>query len=244
MKNEIVVLIVEDEDIWVKALKIIVQELGMEVAGAVKTFEDALVAFNNTEFDIALLDIQIGNTEKGIELGNILSKEYKKPFIYVTAGQDFSIQKIAESSPAAFLQKPVSANALNIAVNQALEFHQEIENRNSRKSNPSVFFIKEGTRYKKLDWNDIAYITAGKNYVTVYNSIDKVEYYIRNSLQKTLQYLIPKELQDNFIQVNRSQIVQFSHIREITGNEVITDHERLAISDGFMKDMKSKMNIV
>ncbi len=244
MRNEISVLIVEDEDIWIKALKLIIQDLGMTVVKAVKTVEEALVAFAELEYDIILIDIQIGKTSTGIELGNVVHREYNKPYIYITAGHGYDIEKISASHPAAYLQKPISANSLSVAINQALELHNQLQSGKPANSDASVFFVKEGTTYKKLNWKDIAYISAGKNYVSIHNVTDNAEYYIRNSLQKTLSQLIPKQLQENFVQVNRSQIVQFSHITEITSDEVVIDSKKLTLSDIFIKDLKRRMNIV
>jgi len=247
MENAISVLIVEDEEIWVKTLQLILKDFGYPIARIVSNVEDALTAFSECDYDIILMDIHLHGKASGIELGKIVKKLYNKPFIYITASHDHNLIETAESSPSAFLPKPINPSSLFIAIQNAINNFS-----NDQSATPGIeddglfssFFIKQGNRYKKIDWKDVAYLSSGKNYVSVYNSIDKTEYFIRSSLQRTLQHIIPRHLQKSFIQINRSEAVQLSFIHEVVNDEVKTAHKSFPVSESYGKELKSKMKIV
>lgn len=245
--DNIAVLIVEDEQIWIHNLQLVLRDFGFTVAKAVSTAEDAIAAFSSCEYDIILMDINLNGKNSGIELGNIVNKMYHKPFIFITASQDqHSMQEAAHANPSAYLPKPINPSSLFIAIQNAINNFstKQPASLNNHEESYSSFFIKQGARYKKIDWKDVAFLVAGKNYISLFNSVDKTEYYIRSSLQKTLQYIIPKQLQKQFVQVNRSEIVQLPYILEIMNNEVKTSYRNFIVSDIYSKDLKNKLNIV
>jgi DNA-binding LytR/AlgR family response regulator len=248
MENIISVLIVEDEEIWTRTLQLILKDFGYSIARIANNVEDALTAFSECDYDIILMDIHLNGKNSGIELGKIVKKLYKKPFIFITASRDHNFMDAAEASPSAYLPKPINPSSLFIAIQKAINnFNNDqvaIPGKEDDNASFSSFFIKQGNRYKKVDWNDVSYLSAGKNYVSVFNTIDKTEYFIRSSLQRTLQHIIPKNLQKNFIQVNRSDAVQLSYIHEVVNDEVKTAYKNFAVSESYNKELKSKMKIV
>ena len=149
-------------------------------------------------------------------------------------------------NPSAYLTKPVNPSSLFIAIQSAINnfSNNRAPASTSKEEAFSSFFVKQGTRYKKIDWKDVAYMSAGKNYISVFNTADKTEYFIRSSIQKALQHLIPKQMQQQFVQINRAEVVQFSYITEVANDEVKTAHKSFVVSDTFMKDFRNRMNII
>jgi len=243
MEEQISILIVEDELIWIQALSLILNELGFSVVKSVSTVEDALTAFSTADYDLILLDINLNGKNSGVELGKVINRLYQKPFIFITSSDYVDIKDMAEAMPSAYLRKPVNTTSLFIAIQNAINnFSSGIE-----KPGDDMlysFFVKQGNRYKKINWNDVVYLSAGKNYVSVFNSADKTDYYIRSSLQRIMQNIIPKYLQGNFIQVNRSEIIQRAFIQELVHSKVVTPYKSFAVTDLYHKDLKSKLNIL
>ncbi len=245
--DNISVLIVEDEEVWVRNLEMILKNFGFSIAKIVNTAEDALAAFGTCEYDVILMDIHLNGKNSGIDLGKIVNKLYHKPYIFITASQDqHSMREAAEAGPSAYLPKPIYPSSLFIAIQNAINnFNtKQAPSASGEDETFSSFFIKQGNRYKKIDWKDVAYLSAGKNYVSVFNSVDKTEYFIRSSLQKTMQYLIPKSMQKQFIQLNRAEVVHMPFIQEIMNNEVKTAYKTIPLSEVYGKDLKTKLNIV
>ena len=247
MENQISVLIVEDEEIWLESLNKILIDFGFLVVRAVSTVEDALIAFAECDYDLILMDIHLDGRNSGIELGKIVSKLYKKPFIFITASNGHNMADAASANPSAYLPKPINASSLFVAIQNAIHnFNNDhvppVEQ--SIKQDISSFFVKQGNRYKKIEWKDVAYLAAGKNYISVYNAPDKTEYYIRSSLNKVLNHLVPVSIQQHFIQINRSEVVQYSFIEEIVNDEVKTSFKTFTVSENYLKELRNKIKIL
>lgn len=248
MHENISVLIVEDEEIWIRNLQLSLEDFGFEVVAIASTTADALQAFKNHHFDVALLDIQLDKQKSGIELGKLLHDTYKKPFIFITASQEgHAVKDAVEVHPSAYLIKPVNTSSLFIAIQNALYNFSNQHTATIAEGNDenlTSFFVKQGNRYKKIDWRDIVYLSSGKNYITVFNSADKTEYFIRSSLQNALQYILPKKLQSLFVQINRAEAIQLSFIEEMLGDEIRTAYKTFYISEAYHKDVKKRLNIL
>ena len=245
MENEISILIVEDEEIWIEQLHHILTEFGYTVTKTVSNVEDALVALSEDEYDLVLLDINLNGKKSGIELAKIINKLYVKPFIFLTASLNHQMKDAAATGPSAYLTKPVNPASLYVAIQNAINNFSNNKTGSVKDDDDfSSFFVKQGARYKKIDWAEVAYLSAGKNYTSVFNAADKTEYYIRSSLQKILQYQVPKHLQKQFVQVNRSEAVKLSFIQEVTNDELKTAFKSFVISDTYSKELKNKLNIL
>lgn len=244
--SEISVLIIEDEEIWVKSLKLMLAEFGLKVAGTASNAEDALSLFSTASYDLILMDINLNGKTSGLELGRVVNRVYHKPFIFISANEGHTLEATIDARPAAYLSKPFHPASLYFAIQNAIRNFdtQDMETWTAGNEHDTTFFVKHGSKYKKIDWRDVVYLSAGKNYISIFNSVDKTEYYIRSSLQKTLQFIIPKELQGGFVQVNRSEIVQFSYIREVMNNEVKTDFKNFPVSDTYSKELRARLKII
>lgn len=247
MEDGISVLIVEDEEIWIQNLKLLLDDFGYSVAKTASSADEALFALNNCEYDVILMDINLNGKNTGIELGKIINKLYKKPFIFITANHDkHSLEEAASAYPSAYLTKPIDPSSLFIAIQNAINnfSNNTPASADNTEGSFSSFFIKQGNKYKKIDWRDVVYLSAGKNYISVFNSLDKTEYYLRSSLQKTMQQIIPAHLRRQFAQINRAEVVQIPFITEVMADSVSTLFKSFQLSDTFSKDVRNRLKIV
>lgn len=241
MQTDITILIVDHEERWAKSLKNSLNELGFRVTGIATNFEEAVIALNTLNYDIALLDIDLNNKNiGGIELGRMMYKFYKKPYIFITAGfEKDALDEAIQSRPAAYLTKPLDMASLIVAIQSAIQnFHAVDAPMQPENHGSETFFVKIGDKYKKVSWKNVVYLTSDKNYTVLFNAADDMEYYIRSSLHKTSQNIIPKHLQNNFIQINRAEIVQLPFIDEFKGDEVYTPYKRFTVNDSYIKTLK------
>lgn len=249
MQQDISILIIEDDLPWAEALKDNLTDFGFSVAGMADSFANAVIALNSLNYDIVLLDINLHGRNEGLELGKMLSELYRKPFIFITANFDQQTLDTAVSAkPSAYLTKPVNPASLYVTIQTA------ISNFSTNKTVPSSpvahapigedFFIKVGDKYKKINWNDVVYITSDRNYTLLFSAADKTDHYIRSSLNRTLRYIIPAHLQSKFMQVNRGEAVQLSFIQELVADEIITPYKRLTVGDSFIRDIRKQLNII
>lgn len=248
MQHDISILIIEDDAMWSQSLKNNLIDFGFTVVGTPNSFETAVTALNGLNYDIALLDINLNNRNEGIELGKMLSNLYHKPFIFITGSFDqHTMHQAVEAKPSAYLTKPVNPVSLYVTIQSALNnFSNKTVAVAAKPADTEVesFFVKLGDKYKKISWKDVVYLTSDKNYTVIFNAADKKEYYIRSSMNRTLQYIVPKHLQSKFIQVNRSETVQLPFITELMADEVYTQYKAFTVSENYIKELKKQLNII
>lgn len=248
MADEIKVLVVEDEEIWATLMADTLTECGYTHAGTATSFETAMSLLNTAIYDIVIVDINLNGRNSGIELGKMITTIYQKPFIFVTASLDKqTIADAAAARPSAYLPKPAHQGAILIAIQNAIHnFQRQIPATASiDNSNETDFiFVKQGNRYRKILWQDVVYLRSDKNYTAIYNAPDKTEYFIRSTLPNTMTEIIPSGLQSLFIQLNRAEVVQYSYITEVTGDEAVTAYRTFTISSSHYRELKEKLNLI
>jgi CheY-like chemotaxis protein len=115
------ILIVEDEVILARLMEMMLQSKGYTVVGRVSTAEEAINVCKNQLPDLVLMDIFIKGNMNGIEAVNTIRQFANPSIIYVTGNSDLFTQEQAnETNPSGYLIKPVNANTLFRAVQDAL----------------------------------------------------------------------------------------------------------------------------
>jgi CheY-like chemotaxis protein len=246
MNDEINVLIVEDEDIWAEYLATKLEDLGYAIAGIANTFEAAVQLLAATRYDIVLVDINLNHRNSGIEIGKLIYSLYKTPFIFITAS--FEPQTVADAvsaHPSAYLPKPVNPTSLMVAIQNAINNHQggHIAAHTTPADDVLFFFVKQGNKYKKINWEEVVYLKAGKNYTMLYNAPDKTVYSVRSTFPKTLAEMVPAKLRNRFIQVNRAEAVQSTYINEMRSDEIFTSFGNFSVSETFIKTVKHDLKL-
>jgi len=247
MTNDISVLIIEDEETWMQQIRYNLDQFGYKIAGHAYAVDDALKAIMSDNYDIALLDINLNGKNSGIELGKIIGNNLKKPFIFITSSvHDDIIAETAAARPSAFLTKPFTPAALYISIQSAIH-HFSAGQQAAIAIKPSAslnsFFVKLGTKYIRIDWQNVVCLRSEINHTQIITA-DKNTYLIRSSLQKTIQHIIPQELKNNFVQINRAEVLQVSFIEKITGFEAIAGRQTYTITDTYIKSVKQQLNII
>ncbi len=238
-------LIIEDDPISAESLELTLKEFGFVIKGIAHSVETALILLNRENFDIALVDIDLNGTTSGIEIGKILTNLYHLPFIFITGLTERSvIDDAVKAKPAAYLQKPASPATLFACIQTAIQNYNSLKDSSLQNpKNVEFFFIKTRNKLKRIEWKDVVLLTSADNY-TILTLVDKTEHYIRSSLAMTLKFQIPSSLQKNFVQVNRSEVVQLNYITELVEEEIITPIKKVLITKSFLKNVKQQLNIV
>lgn len=244
-EQPIQILIIEDDPISAESMVLTLEEFGFSIKGVAHSVETALVLLNRESFDIALVDIDLNGSRSGIEIGTMLYNMYRIPYIFITGISDkLIIAEAVKAKPAAYLQKPASPATLFASIQSAIQnYTAKQEPAFKSKTEADFFFIKNRNKLKRIDWKDVVVLTSSDNY-TILSLVDKTEYYIRSSLAMTLKFQIPASLQNNFLQVNRSEVVQLAYITEIIEEEIITPLKKIAITASFMKEVKQRLKIL
>ncbi|BDS15713.1 response regulator [Aureispira anguillae] len=113
MNKKYKILLLEDDPYVSSNLEEELEELNFEVL-SVFNKQDAFIKLNAIKFDLAILDIRIGNDyEAGIEVASYIKDHIQIPFIYLTSNNDGRIKEAAfVAEPNSYLPKPYDIRVL------------------------------------------------------------------------------------------------------------------------------------
>jgi two-component system, response regulator PdtaR len=109
------ILLIEDEMIISASILELLNRLGYQNVEIAATYEEGLQRLLNSEYDIALVDIFLGDGPDGIDLIKAVSAHKEVSFIYLTGTFDkLTLYKAKSTMPLAFITKPISETNLKV----------------------------------------------------------------------------------------------------------------------------------
>lgn len=247
MVKAINVLIIEDELISQKIISKSLMNWGFNVSGYASTTDEAIMLLDEVSFDIALVDIYLGDKPSGLALGKLIRQKYDKPFIFLTSVVDPQLINAAIlANSSCYLTKPFTSESLFVSIKTALnQFSEMFESRASEKieSTNLFFFAKNGKHLKRIEWEDVVCLRSDRNYTKVITKNDEL-YMIRCSLNNAISHVIPFNIRHKFVQINRAEVIQIKYIEELVDNTVIIASKEFGVTDGYIKHLKAKLNII
>lgn len=178
--------------------------------------------------DLIFLDIQMPKMN-GLDFLKIVPKP---PMVIITTAFPSYALEGFQLNVMDYLLKPITFDRFFKAANKAKEYYQLLNktvqpDAHKTEKEEDYFFIRCGSKYEKIYFNDILYVQGMQNYVTIYTSKGKY---------MTLLYL--KNLEENldkkaFIRVHKSYIVSIDKIEGIEGNEIFIRSNKIPISRNY-----------
>jgi DNA-binding LytR/AlgR family response regulator len=212
-------IIIDDEPIARKGLQSYADRIPFLQVKHVLPDALAAMKFLSTEaIDLMILDINMPELT-GLQL--LKSLEQPPPTIMITAHPEHAVESY-ELDVIDYIIKPVSFDRFLKAVNKAKEFI-ELKSK-SVPATPDYFFIKEGLRIEKINFQDILFIESLQNYSAIHTEAKK---YMALLSLKLLEENLPAS---SFVKVHKSYIVNVQKINSIEGDEVIIGSYRIPIS--------------
>jgi DNA-binding LytR/AlgR family response regulator len=240
MNKNTSILIVEDEMIIGANISLQLNNLGYEVLGIIPRAEEVLSEIRQHIPDIILMDINLKGDLDGIEVVQLIQKEFKIPIIYLTANSDeVHFEKAKATNPHAFISKPFKKLDLQRAIELSLVRIQKEENNEKNLDMASdepyilsdCIFVRSHDKMVKVCINNILYIEAERNYCKIYCK-DK-----EHLLVTTLKYLEEKLPTNSLMRIHRSFIVNLHHIDEIATNHVVIGKKAIPLSVELKKQL-------
>jgi two-component system, LytTR family, response regulator LytT len=244
VENRIKIWIVEDEAIIAQNLRFTLEDLGYEVVGESYDYEQAREDLLNHDFDLAMLDINLGGrlSESGIVLANMLMHRKPVPYIFLTAYDDRdTILAATAQSPTAYLIKPANAAAIFAAIQTSIKNHLSSNPSSLEPTPPDYFFSKIGRVLHKVYWNEVAIMESTKNYVSLRLNDNKSEFLIRGSLVQVMNNMLPAQYRDGFVRISRSSVVHRSVIISVHSDHVETSLGELPGNEENLKFLQKNL---
>src|SRR5690349_10393585 len=86
--NEINVMIVEDEPLIAEDIAAVLRKNDYIISSIVYSKDDAIKELKKHLPDIAILDINLNGQMEGIEIAEIIAREFSIPFVFLTSYSD------------------------------------------------------------------------------------------------------------------------------------------------------------
>lgn len=239
--SAIKILVVEDEIIIADNICDTLDTLGYQTLEPAINYTEALQAIEKEKPDIAILDIQLSGKRTGIDLAEKIRQDYDFPFIFLTSNADpITVGEAKKVMPPAYLIKPFTKEELYTSIEIALHnYSKKIgEVAGSDLIIKDAFFIKEKNLFVKLKFEDILYLKSEHVYTEI-ELEDGEKYVIRGSLN----YIITK-LNEKFIRVHRSYIINLDHLKQIDYNMIVVGKENIPIGKKYKEELMTKINLV
>jgi DNA-binding LytR/AlgR family response regulator len=177
--------------------------------------------------DLIFLDIQMP-VINGIEF---LKMTTNAPMVIITTAYPSYALESFQLDVLDYLVKPITFSRFLKAVTKAKDYHQLLirsgQTGDQSKTEPDYFFIKCDYKYERIYFDEILYIQALQNYITIFTT--KGKYITLLSLKNVEEKLDPK----SFIRVHKSFIVSVSKIEAIENSEISIQSHRIPLSRNY-----------
>jgi len=168
------ILILDDESIIRNHLKNLLTDNGYQVTDAVRTKEEAIVAITARPPDLALLDIQLSDTDirGGIEAAiYIMENNYSFPFIFLT-GHDENFDDALKTNPGDYISKLDRDEAILQSLALVLKKHYSDKASYSNVDfGATHIFVKTKEGKVKIDHNNIYFVKADNMHMSVVTNL-------------------------------------------------------------------------
>jgi len=225
-------VIIDDEPLARKGLKEYIADV--DFLNLVGEFDNPLKAadmIGKGEAQLLFLDIQMPKIT-GLDFFKTLQNP--PPVIFTTAYPQYALEGF-EVNALDYLVKPVSFDRFFKAVLKAKEYY-EVRDTNTKEAGATeYFYIKADNKLVKILFDEVLYVEALQNYVTIHTPAKKYMTYLTF---KSVEDYLPA---DKFLKVHKSYIVAASKIDTIEGNDIRIGQQHIPISRNQKDEVMDKL---
>lgn len=224
-------VIIDDEPLAREGLASYVREVDfLNLSGVCENPLELLPLIDRQAADLIFLDIQMPKMN-GIEFLKILQKP---PMVIITTAYPSYALEGFQLNVLDYLLKPITFERFFKAATKARDYYKLLTG-DPAKQDEDYFFIKCGSKYEKVFFEDILYVEGMQNYVTIYSTRGK---YVTMLSLKSLE----EKLAGNaFIRVHKSFIASINKIDGIEGNELFIHNSRIPISRNYREQVLERV---
>lgn len=215
-------LIVDDELNARNNLKLLVEEFcpDLEVIGLADSAQQARIFLDNQEVDLVFLDIAMPNEDGFSFLNSIEKRDFS--VIFTTAYNEYALQAF-KANAIDYLEKPISIDDLENAVEKAIRFQGGAAERNekamkvlsdiSQQSDKISIPTRDG--FIVLHYEDIIHLEASDNYTMIY--LRDGSRYLSSKNIKVFEQSLNEGV---FFRTHKSHIINVEHhLKEFSRSE-------------------------
>lgn len=224
------VILVDDEP---KAIALLSSYLNhfsnFNLVGTFRNGLKALEYLNNNTVDVVFLDINMPHLS-GLSLSKMLPKE--TAIVFTTAYSEHALESY-DVHTVDYLLKPISLERFSKSITKLLA-QRNTETNSMIKESTNTIFLKSGLQTHQVALANILYLQKDGNYMNYHVPTKKIM--ARQSIAEALS-----NLPNNFIQVQKSYIVNFSKITAIQTDSLLIDTTQIPIGNQFKADLLARL---
>jgi len=226
-------VIIDDEPLARKGLKEYIADV--DFLNMIGDFDSPLKAaelLSKANTQLLFLDIQMPKIS-GLEF--FKSLQNAPPVIFTTAYPQYALEGF-DLNALDYLVKPISFERFLKAALKAKEYYEiRQHNVDVNEKKEDYFFIKADNKLVKIFFDEILFVEALQNYVTIHTADKK---YITYLTFKSVEEYLPTE---KFIKTHKSYIVSASKVNSIEGNDIRIGNHHVPISRNEKDEVMEKL---
>ena len=222
---------IDDEPQALEIIRIHVSKIPeLELMDCFFDAEAAVDFIKQNPVDLIFLDINMPKIS-GIDL--LKNLKTQPHIIFTTAYSEYAV-KSYEFDAVDYLLKPFEFDRFLLAFNKVKKkmILQEGESREIKK----FFFIKDGSKTVRVQFEDILFIQGYGNYLSLITKKGKNT--VRMTFNQVMDLLPPK----SFTRVHNSYVVNLQNIYKIEHNYIFFHNRKIPIGAGYKEDFIKKIN--
>jgi len=231
-------IIIDDEPLARKGIQLLVDETPqLSYSGSFNNARTASQFLQSNPVDLIFLDIKMPGMN-GIEFARTIP--HHTLVIFVTAFAEFAVDSY-EVEAVDYLVKPLDEKRFHKAVEKAAAYHALLtthEKSITEDITNEYIFVRADRRFVKINFADIAFVEALKDYVIIQTLGQRV---ITRMNLNTIHDRLPAGM---FLRVNKSYIINVRHINSFDNNSIMIGSHEILIGDHyrnrFFEDFASK----
>lgn len=245
------IAIVESDEARLHTLTQSVTEMNYVLAAAYNTRVAATASLAEARPDLVLLDVHLEGPYQGIELARYIRQHLPIPFVFITQVLDKqTVDAVKQTIPAGYIISPFTHEDLYAAIEMALmhhAVHHEARRRNTAiLSEPNAdrpillndaVFIKQKTQFVKLHLQELAYVEACDNYVTLVAT--QAKHLLRSTI-KQMEEALPQ----HFVRIHRSYIINLEKLDGFNPDQAFLAGFTLPIGKNYHSSLVERLSVL
>lgn len=169
---------------------------------------------NGIVYDLIFLDIELGSTCNGVNVGRFIRDELRNEAIqitYISSYKKYALD-LFKVRPMDFLIKPITADMILGSLKTALRLSDKIA---------MTFQYKKGRDWNKVYIKDILYFKSNDREVDMITIKEKISFY------GSLESIYDQLGQYHFFYAHKSFLVNYLHIREFSYDSLVMSNKEI-----------------
>lgn len=232
-------IIVDDE----AAARAIVNQLcstvpDLHVIEEFSTAIEAIKFLNQQQIDLVFLDIHMPGFT-GIDFVQTLKEA--PHIVMTTSDREYAIEAYEYEAIVDYLVKPITPERFEKCIQKvrnSLNKQQKTDQNSDNSGLGEDLYINIDRRLIKLKFDEILFIEAKGDYIDI--KTEKEDYRVHTTLKKIKEKLP----QEQFLQIHRSYIINFTKIIDIEDNSVLIEKNVIPISRSNRPELMRRLNLL